>query len=54
MGARKQGRWVTNLHSAMLSAIGQQLKAEHDLPTELTPELVALLGAIDRPRDKRE
>lgn len=54
VGVRKQDRWVTNLHRAMLFAIGQQLKAEHDVPNELTPELVALLSAIDSQRDKRE
>ena len=54
VGVRKQDRWVTNLHRAMLFAIGQQLKAEHDVPNELTPELVALLSAIDSQRDKRK
>ena len=33
---------------------GQQLKAEHDVPNELTPELVGLLSAIDSQKDKRE
>ena len=54
VGVPKQDRWVTNLHRAMLFAIGQQLKAEHDLPNELTPKLVALLSAIDRQKDKSE
>ena len=51
-------RWVclskTNLHRAMPLAIGQQLKAEHDVPNELTPEHVALLSAIDIQKDKLE
>jgi hypothetical protein len=38
----------------MLFAIGQQLKAEHDVPNELTPELIALLSAIDIQKDKLE
>ena len=54
MGVPKQDRWVTNLHRAMLFAIGQQLKAEHDLPNELTPKLGALLSAIDSQKDKPE
>jgi hypothetical protein len=54
VGVPKQDRWITNLHRAMLLAIGQQLKAEHDVPNELTPEHVALLSAIDIQKDKLE
>jgi len=54
VGVPKQDRWVTNLHRAMLFAIGQQLKAERDCLTKLTPELIALLSAIDIQKDKLE
>ena len=54
VGVPKQDRWVTNLRRSMLFAIGQQLKAEHDEPNQLTPELVALLSAIDIQKDKLE
>ena len=54
VGVPKQDRWITNLHRAMLLAIGRQLKAEHDVPNELTPELVALFSAIDIQKDKLE
>jgi hypothetical protein len=37
----------------MQAAIGQQLKTLYELPTELTPKLVALVTAIDKPQEER-
>ena len=32
-----EDEWVLNLYRAMQDAIGQQLRTEYELPTELTP-----------------
>jgi hypothetical protein len=34
-------------------AIGQQLKAVYELPTELTPKLMALMTALEKPKEER-
>jgi hypothetical protein len=41
------------VHRAMQVAIGQQLKTVYELPTELTPKLVALMSAMDKLQDER-
>jgi hypothetical protein len=46
---RRQGEWILGVRRAMQAALGQQLKTVYGLPTELTPELAAVLAAIDNP-----
>ena len=39
--------WAKDLRLEMQMAIGQQLRAEYELPQELPPELTALLIVMD-------
>jgi hypothetical protein len=49
-----EDEWVLNLYRAMQDAIGQQLRTEYELPTELTPKLVVLLSIIDQQSETKE
>ena len=49
-----EDEWVLNLYRAMQDAIGQQLRTEYELPTELTPKLVVLLSVIDQQSETKE
>ena len=40
-------KWAGALRREMQTAIGQQLRAEYELPQELPPELTALLIRMD-------
>jgi hypothetical protein len=35
------------------SRIAQQLKTVYELPTELTPKLIALMAAMEKPKEER-
>ena len=39
-------RWTSELHRAMQTEIGQQLRSEYELPQELSPELVRAAGQV--------
>jgi hypothetical protein len=41
-------RWTSELHRAMQTEIGQQLRSEYELPQELSPELVRCLAQLDK------
>ena len=51
--ARHQDLWVLCSYRAMQAAIGQQLKAELELPEHLPPELVVLLTKMDKQKDEQ-
>jgi hypothetical protein len=40
-------KWTATLHQEMQTMIGQQLKAQYELPQELSPHMTALLMRID-------
>ena len=50
MTARKTAlvRWTSELHRAMQTEIGQQLRSEYELPQELSPELARSLARLDK------
>jgi hypothetical protein len=49
-----QDRWEAALHHAMQAAIGEELKAKYEPPTELTPELSVVLTKLDDPKGGRK
>jgi hypothetical protein len=51
---RRQDEWVLSLYRTMQTAIGQQLKTEYEPPRKLTPKLIVLVTAMDKPREDRE
>ena len=44
-------KWALAMRREMLIATGQELRAERQVPQELTPELSALLPPRDREND---
>jgi hypothetical protein len=40
-------KWATTLRQEMLTMIGHLLRAQHELPQELSPEMTALLMRMD-------
>jgi hypothetical protein len=49
----QQDRWILGVQRAMQVAIAQQLKTVYELPTELTPKLIALMAAMEKPKEER-
>jgi hypothetical protein len=49
----QQGEWICGVHRAPQAELGQQLKTVYGLPTELTPQLIALVSAMDNPKQLR-
>ena len=48
-----ENRWILGVQRAMQVAIAQQLKTVYELPTELTPKLIALMTAMEKPKEER-